>query len=121
MAFSDVQSILVPVDSSPDSRLALEQAVALISDYFGATIDVLQVREGTEDTERLLADLARRGLAKIQRIPAAEPEAKTILEAVEKSAYDLIVMGPEAPDGTFRRAVQDVLLSHRRKHPMAST
>ncbi len=110
MASPDVRAILVPVDFSPCSKRALEQAVALTGRYFGATIDVLHVWdsartpgatgrkdarevEALRDMEQFLAEVARAGSVKVERIHAIGSPVAKILEATRKKTYDLIVMG----------------------------
>jgi nucleotide-binding universal stress UspA family protein len=121
----EVKRILVPVDFSGCSRLALSRATELAK-AFGATIDVLHVWEapafvapeamvGVSGGTQTLADLARDhadtamqefvASAKTEGVPVGETfikqgdPAKVIVETAENGNYDLIALGTHGRTG----------------------
>jgi nucleotide-binding universal stress UspA family protein len=119
----DFRRILVPIDFSPLSRLALEHAKALVT-KFGGVLDVLHVVEDRVVTELWPTDVhapspqieeallrnAEEGLAACltkeerDRYGAAltllvGPPAMTIVEYAASSRADLIVMGTNGRSG----------------------
>jgi nucleotide-binding universal stress UspA family protein len=115
-----IEKILVPVDFSECSRVALEHAVHYANAFGVQRIDVLHVwepprrltletkvtQEGREETlgeflqsqagqsmKEFLTRVEGSGAFKAQgRLESGEPH-KTIIEVAESEAFDLIVMG----------------------------
>lgn len=121
----NLKRILVPVDFSPSSRLALDYALAL-AERFQASVDVLHCwevpaylrpdltvwsgevsvtladharREAEKGMQEFLADAKSKGsLPVASRIVAGAPYA-TILAACDESGCDLVVMGTHGRTG----------------------
>lgn len=127
-----VRRILVPVDFSEGSRAALDAAL-MLARGFGAQVDVLHVWEPPAyipiDTAlatigtgppRMLAEIARaeagREMAELlgklepsesgsrSRIEAGDP-VHVILQLVDETPYDLVVMGTHGRTGLDRMIV----------------
>ncbi len=121
----EVKRILVPVDFSGCSRLALSRATELAK-AFGATIDILHVWEapafvapeamvGVSGGTQTLADLAREHAATAMEefVSAAQDEgvpvgetiikqgdpAKVIVETADSGNYDLVALGTHGRTG----------------------
>jgi nucleotide-binding universal stress UspA family protein len=106
---SHFQNILVPVDGSPSSIAALEQALAL-ADEATARIHVLHVNtpEATREMEDAMAEAERRlGGRLVRRTEAGEPVRK-ILETAAAEDADLIVMGTHGRVGRLHALVGSV-------------
>lgn len=114
-AMAHIERILVPVDLSPCSRMALDYAVFL-ADEFGASVDVLHVWQPAESRRvvdvpepapSLAADDLREFVAGAQqpkratlrqRIELGHPW-KRIVEEASSGQFDLLVIGTHGLTG----------------------
>lgn len=131
-------SILCPVDMSPASRRALQNAVRLAK-QFGARLTVLSVREAmpavyarmmrpddltpvqevkrlTSSLNALLKDYDVSGVAVSAQVREGSPDAE-ILSAVTELACDLIVMGVEGMSNQPRTLVGSITQKVTRAMP----
>ena len=116
-------TILVPVDFSPSSRQAVDEAVEL-AEKFGAKLYLLHIvpessglilpqgvteqslidtnkRNATEQFERSLSDLKSRGLKVTTRVEVGGDVAGTILDVIEREHIDLIVISTHGLSGWY--------------------
>ncbi|MBI2395601.1 MAG: universal stress protein [Deltaproteobacteria bacterium] len=116
-----IQKILVPVDGSPASIAALEQAVTLADDL-SATVDVLHIRKrGAAETDRDMDDAVAAARSRLggrfaMRTESGDPVGK-ILEVADAQRPDLIVMGTHGRVGRLRALVGSVAESVVRNAP----
>ncbi len=106
---SHIQKILVPMDGSPASIAALEQAVTLAQDL-GASIDVLHVNEPEEsrEMEDALGIAKSRLLERFTRRTESGDPVKTILDIAHAERPGLIVMGTHGRVGRLHALVGSV-------------
>jgi len=106
---SHIQKILVPMDGSPASVAALEQAVTLAQDL-GATLDVLHVNEPGEsrEMEDALGIAKSRLLERLTRRTESGDPVKTILDIAATERAGLIVMGTHGRVGRLHALVGSV-------------
>lgn len=120
-------TILVPTDGSPGSRLAVEHAVSLAERY-DATLHCLSVVDeevyghyagvdAIENAEEALAERAEEALAAaVSEADAADVPVETRVErgvpheVIHRAAsdVDLVVMGTERRSGEYRRLLGSV-------------
>jgi nucleotide-binding universal stress UspA family protein len=114
---SHFQKILVPMDGSPSSIAALEEALVLATDLDSA-IDVLEVRAperlelGSPDEERAMEHAIGEARALIgdrleRRTETGEP-VRVIIEVAATTRADLIVIGTHGRVGRLRSLVGSV-------------
>jgi nucleotide-binding universal stress UspA family protein len=109
-AFSTIPAkILLPIDFSPSSHLALEQATVL-AQHFHAEIYLVNVlpesasleAEKKESEERLavsVAGLAAKGIKATASVEVENDIAGSILDVIEREKIDLIVVSTHGTTG----------------------
>jgi len=105
-----INKILVPVDLTDSSRLALRYAIELGNALGASTLDVLHVWDAPggqtladfvlcehgETMQALLADAEHKGRFVVHgRLEVGQPAPRSIVDVAEEG-YDLIVMGSRA-------------------------
>jgi universal stress protein A len=129
-----VRKILVPVDFSESSRVALEHAAAWATP-FGAKVDVLHVwqapafvplpslpeaspadatlvelvkRTAEQALDRFVADANQRGLRVREALSEPGSPAHTIVDVAKKGGYDLLVLGTHGHTGLAQALIGSV-------------
>lgn len=129
-----IRKILVPVDFSDPSRVALEYAVGWAVP-FGAKVDVLHVwqapafvplpslpeaspadvtlvelvKNTAEQTlDRFVAEARKRGVAVREALSEPGSPAHTIVEVAKKGGYDLLVLGTHGHTGLAHALIGSV-------------
>ncbi|HVY49740.1 MAG TPA: universal stress protein [Minicystis sp.] len=123
-----IRNILVPVDGSPPSIAALDEAVTL-ADEIGATVVVLDMsraldaaaeaaREQAAEEMHDAINLARSRLSQRMRVVAESGEpVRAILEAAAAERVDLLVIGTHGRSGRLHALVGSVAESVVRNAP----
>lgn len=135
MSKSRIKKVLVPVDGSECSRAAFEFACELAAEV-GASIDALSVVESgaqpkngaarshgddersaaRAELHRLVEGVPHDGQAVLEHVDYGNP-TECILAAVERSRFDLIVMGTHGRTGRPRSLAGSVAESVVRMAP----
>jgi universal stress protein A len=129
-----VRKILVPVDFSDSSRLALAHAAAWAAP-FGAKVDVLHVwqapafvplpslpetsptdatlvelvkKTAEQALDRFVADVTQRGIAVREALSEPGSPAHTIVDVAKKGGYDLVVLGTHGHTGLAHALIGSV-------------
>ncbi len=129
-----LRKILVPVDFSESSRVALEYAAAWAKP-FGAKIDVLHVwqapafiplpslpeaspadatlveivkKTAEQALERFVSEVQNRGVAVREAIAEPGSPAHTIVDVAKKGGYDLLVLGSHGHTGLAHALIGSV-------------
>lgn len=105
-----IQNILVPLDDSPASLVALNQALKM-SEHFHASITVFHANENLSDGDRVAHQIEDKlAVVDWQHVDHSQVETygdfvTTLCEHVESSGIDMVVMGTYA--GAHERSVTE--------------
>lgn len=128
MGLDQIGRILVPIDFSPCSEAAIDQAMT-IAERFGATVDLLHVWRpgpftfGVDSPPTSLSAIAFTDIGERMKVYLGRVESRrlrvrarletgnvgrTIVDLVSRDGYDLIVMGTHGRTGVAHRLLGGV-------------